>query len=137
MTFHSNSCVKNNFIGYAFAGHIYVGWGPHLAVGPPVGQPSCTALIISPFPSFVNVYAQLIFKLSDSFIKLFKFLNVIMCKLVIWLLCYFRLYSEDRNLFNQMAREWTWKYAMTEIPQVYFGHVDLERGFSPLTVRSA
>ncbi|KAF6025457.1 morgue [Bugula neritina] len=48
-----------------------------------------------------------------------------------------KLYSEDRNLFNQMAREWTWKYAMTEIPQVYFGHVDLERGFSPLTVRSA
>jgi len=31
--------VKNNFICYAVEGHINVGWGPHSALGPPVGQP--------------------------------------------------------------------------------------------------
>lgn len=41
----------------------------------------------------------------------------------------YRLYTDDRNMFNQMAREWTWKYAMSEVQQVYFGHVDLSKGF--------
>jgi len=31
--------VQNNFICYAFEGHINVGWGPHPALEPPVGQP--------------------------------------------------------------------------------------------------
>jgi len=31
--------VNNKFIRYAFEGHINVGWGPHPALGVPVGQP--------------------------------------------------------------------------------------------------
>lgn len=42
-----------------------------------------------------------------------------------------RLYKTNRNMFNQVAREWTWKYAMSELQQVYFGHVELGKGFSP------
>ena len=39
-------------------------------------------------------------------------------------------------MFNRMARAWTWKYAMAEVQQVYFGHVDLEmEGFVPFAAR--
>jgi len=31
--------TQNNFICYAFEGHINVGWGPHPALGSPVEQP--------------------------------------------------------------------------------------------------
>jgi len=31
-------CVQNNFICYAFEDNINVGWGPHPALGLPVGQ---------------------------------------------------------------------------------------------------
>jgi len=34
--------VQNNFICYAFEGHTNVGWGPHLALEPPVKQPCST-----------------------------------------------------------------------------------------------
>jgi len=30
---------ENNCMCYAFEGHINVDWGPHPALGPPVGQP--------------------------------------------------------------------------------------------------
>lgn len=39
-------------------------------------------------------------------------------------------------MFNKMARAWTWKYAMAEFQNVYFGHVDLEaEGFVPFAAR--
>ncbi|XP_067932369.1 uncharacterized protein [Watersipora subatra] len=47
-----------------------------------------------------------------------------------------KLYVENRNLFNQAAREWTWRYAMAEVQQVYFGHVGFENGFQPFAARS-
>jgi len=39
VVFYFYSCMQNYFIFYAFEGHINVGWGPHSALGSPVGQP--------------------------------------------------------------------------------------------------
>jgi len=39
-------------------------------------------------------------------------------------------------MFNQAARMWTWKYAMTEKKQVYFGPIDNKDGFVALSSSS-
>jgi len=38
---------------YVFEGHINVGWGPHLALGPPVGQPYSRSFNLHPKPNLL------------------------------------------------------------------------------------